>query len=160
MVLRKNYTHRKQIARRRSLLEPNNLGVEQKWGFQEKWNCPPRRVLAEIYKKLGLQKVPKLSRNGSRMDDMRNRDRENDRTGPRSIFRPLPDLQNPNNQPKINKKTVWGLSLGLCHDGLCCFEPASGCKFLCAAYAAVFLPPRLLLRRAEVAIVDLNRSLP
>ena len=42
----------------------------------------------------GGSKRQKLSRNGSRMDDMRNRDRENDRTGPRSIFRPLPDPKN------------------------------------------------------------------
>ena len=62
----------------------------------------------------GGSKRPKLSRNGSRMDDMRNRDRENDRTGPRSIFRPLPDPQTPKNRPKIVKNPVWGPSLGLC----------------------------------------------
>ena len=59
--------------------------------------------------------MPKLNRNCSRMDDMRNRDRENDRTGPRSIFRPLPDPQTTKNRPKIYKKLVWGPSLGLCH---------------------------------------------
>ena len=55
----------------------------------------------------GRPKMPKLSRNGSRMDDMRNRDRENDRTGPRSIFRPLPDLNNLGKRSEIIKN-VWG----------------------------------------------------
>ena len=49
---------------------------------------PHRRVLSEIYKYWGPNLDPKLSRNGSRIDDMRNRDRENDRTGPRNVFRP------------------------------------------------------------------------
>ena len=40
-------------------------------------------------------KIWKLSRNGFRMDDKRNRDWENYRTGPRSIFSPLPDLKAP-----------------------------------------------------------------
>ena len=61
----------------------------------------------------GRPKMPKLTRNGSRMDDMRNRDRENDRTGPRSIFRPLPDPKNLENRSKIHKKPVWDPSLGL-----------------------------------------------
>ena len=54
-----------------------------------------------------------MSRNGSRMDDMRNRDRENDRKGPGSIFRPLPDPKTPKKSTKIIKKPVWGPSLGL-----------------------------------------------
>ena len=61
----------------------------------------------------GRPKMPKLSRNGSRMDDMRNRDRENDRTGPWSIFRPLPDPKNLENRPQTYKKPVWGPSLGI-----------------------------------------------
>ena len=61
----------------------------------------------------GGPKMTKLSRNGFRMDDMRNRDRENDRTGPRSIFRPLPYARNQKNIPRIAKKPVWGPSLGL-----------------------------------------------
>ena len=60
----------------------------------------------------GRPKSLKLSRNGSRMDDMRNWDRENDRTGPRSIFRPLPDPKKQNNGTQIYKN-VWGHSLGL-----------------------------------------------
>ena len=51
----------------------------------------------------GRPQPPKLSQNGSRMDDMRNRDRENDRTGPRSIFRPLPDPTNQKNDQKSTK---------------------------------------------------------
>ena len=45
--------------------------------------------------------MPKLSRNGSRMDDMRNRDRENDRAGPRSIFRPLVDPRTSKNHKTL-----------------------------------------------------------
>ena len=61
----------------------------------------------------GRPKRRKLNRNGSRMDDMRNRDRENDRTGPRSIFRPLPQPKTIKKRSKIVKNPVWGPSLGL-----------------------------------------------
>ena len=54
-----------------------------------------------------------LSRNGSRMHDIRNRDQEKDRAGPRSIFRPLPGPTNPNNLPKIVKKTCLGSLAGV-----------------------------------------------
>ena len=55
----------------------------------------------------GRPEMPKLSRNGSRMDDLRNRDRENDRMGPWNIFRPLPDPKNLGNQQKIKKLPNW-----------------------------------------------------
>ena len=74
---------------------------------------------------------PKVSRNGSRMDDMRNRDRGNDRTGPRNIFRPLPGPKNLKIQSKMYKNPVWGPSLGLC---------SAFCTLLSALVAEADLP--------------------
>ena len=106
-MLRKKHTHQKQISRPRTLSKPKKAS-SYRCGDLKNVKLPPRRVLAEICRNRGLQKEQKNVRNGSRMDDMGNRDRENDRTGSRITFRPLPDPQNLENRLKNSKMSQIG----------------------------------------------------
>ena len=78
------------------------------------------------------------------MEDMRNQDRENDRTGPKSIFRPLPDPKNQKNDPGIKKKVPklarTGPGFGMTLGAWLGFASAS-----CFAFASSLFEPGLAL---------------
>ena len=59
--------------------------------FLVSWGPQMKFLGAKIikYKNLQITKMSKMGRNGSRIDDMTNGDRESTRTGPNSIFRPV-----------------------------------------------------------------------